>query len=128
MKWITVALNVKLFLCAIGITIHAIAILILTKMKKRRNSSDQARILINYSVSILLTLLAFTVGTVSGLFMFEEEPYNKVDSYAEYLGFTLPRYLLKGIQFCFHMGASEVSVSMILLTVDRLIHTVLPQR
>ena len=73
-------------------------------------------------------LTTFSVGAVSGLFMFRRTYYSGVSSYAQYLRTSLPRHLREGMHYIANVGAGEIALSLIFLTIDRFVHIVLPQR
>ena len=116
--------SIKVFLSCMGIFIHSVGIYALTKMRRR---TDQVRILINLSVSelIIIVSLAFSFGFDD----YQEHHYVGATSYSAFLKnvrnddalFIIPAFIK-------YVGVGVTTINLMLLTTDRVIHTVLPLR
>ena len=118
-------LDLKLSLCIIGLIIHCIGIYALTKTKKR---SNQVLILLNLSISELIMLSSFAVSSVVGRVFYKDHHYEHSKTFNEFRSASLPSEYMRWKAYVTQVGVVETLISLMFLTIDRVIHTVLPFR
>ena len=119
-------LSVKLILCCLGVFIHSVGIYALVKMRRR---TDQVRILINQSVAEMLVILKMLAGIIAGFHAFRDHHYTGATSFPGFIRNVLgDGALMKIHSFIQFVALGMVSVNMMLLTTNRVVHTVLPFR
>ena len=119
------AIYFKLTLCIIAILTQIIGIYALAKMKKKTN---QVMILINLTLSEMILLSTFLAMSIMGLLYYDNEYYQVADTFDQFRLLALPNMFVKVKQYVRNGIGIQVNLSLVFLTVDRFIHTVLPMR
>ena len=114
---------IKTTLCFIGIFIHCIGIYALAKTRRKTN---QVIILLNLSISEIIMLSSFAVSSVAGLVFYKEANYEEAVIFNDYRYSSLPDIFVIWKGYATQLAVALTSITLMFLTTDRFIHTVLP--